>query len=192
MAEPESDNETVVHEDPFDANWTESDKMGYFKMQMDFLRGRLAVFEKRDLRRENIEMEMHFAVRARLGDDVQALKAQILAEIVPEVRAQILAEIVPEVRSQILAEIVPEVRAQILAEIVPELRAQILAEIVPEVRAQILAEIVPELRAQIMSEIVQELRTNPTKEDTEVVDPSIVKGSRTRSSVTAPRKRARR
>jgi hypothetical protein len=144
MAEPESDNETVVHEDPFDANWTESDKMGYFKMQMDFLRGRLAVFEKRDLRRENVEMEMHFAVRARLGDDVQAMKAQIMSEIVPELKALILAEIVPE------------------------------------------------LRSQIMSEIVQELRTNPTKEDTESVDPSIVKGSRTRSSVTAPRKRARR
>jgi len=132
MAEPESDNETVDNTDPFDKHWTENEKMGYFKMQMDFLRGRIAVFEKRDLRRENIEMEMHFAVRARLGNDVQAMKAQILAEIVPEVRAQILAEIVPEVR------------------------------------------------------------TNPTKEETEVVGPSIVKGSRTRSSVTAQRKRARR
>jgi len=144
MAEPESDNETVDNTDPFDKDWTENEKMGYIKMQMDFLRGRIAAFEKRDLRRENIEMEMHFAMRARLGNDVQAMKAQILAEIVPEVRAQILAEIVPELRAQILAENVPEVR------------------------------------------------TNPTKEETEVVGPSIVKGSRTRSSVTAPRKRARR
>ena len=176
MAEPESDNETVVHEDPFDANWTESDKMGYFKMQMDFLRGKLAVIEKRDHRRENVEMEMHFAVRARLGDDVQAMKAHILTEIVPELKTQIMSEIVPELR------------AQIMTEIVPELKTQIMSEIVPEIKAKILTEIVPDIKAQILTEIVQ----HQTKEGTKVVDPSIVKRSRTRSSWTAPRKCARR